>query len=82
MNLKEELMLDFSVNIPRIIVAGDLAIVDNVKRIVMMTENQIIVHNGSKYTSVEGDKLVIKELREERMYISGDLEQIRFFSTL
>ena len=82
MSVKDELLYDFSLNLPRVVISGNIGIIDNVKRIVMLSNEQIIVHNGSKYTSAEGHNLIIKELRDERMLISGELEQIRFFKTL
>lgn len=82
MSVKDELMLDFLLNVPRIVICSDMTIIDNVKRIVRFSENQIIVHNGSCYTSAEGKGLTIKELGEERMIIKGELETVRFFETL
>lgn len=82
MSVKDELMFDFSVNVPRLMICGDMVIVDNVKRIVLFSEEQIIVHNGRCYTSAEGRGLLIKELGEERMIIKGGLEAVRFFETL
>ena len=82
MSVKEELLYDFSLNMPRIVMGGNITIIDNVRRIVMFTENQIIVHTGEKYISVQGKALIIKELREERMLITGEPEQISFFKTL
>ena len=82
MSVKDELMLDFSVNIPRIIICGDMTIADNVKRIVVFTDTQIVVHNGSCYISINGKRLFIKELGEERMIIKGELETVQFLETL
>ena len=82
MSVKDELLFDFSFNMPRVLVSGNIAIIDNVKRVVLFSEEQIIVHNGKLYTSAEGNNLTIKELREERMLIAGGLEQIRFFERL
>ena len=82
MSVKEELIYDFSVSIPRVITAGNIAIIDNVIRIVAFSETQIIVHTGKKYISAEGKGLMIRELKEERMMITGELEQISFFETL
>lgn len=82
MSVKDELILDFALNIPRLIVCGDMVIIDNVKRIVVFSETQIVVHNGSCYTSVNGKRLVIKELGEERIILKGELENVQFFETL
>ena len=82
MSIKEELLYDFSVNMPRVIMGGNITIIDNVRRIVVFSETQIIVHTGEKYISAEGKSLIVKELKEERMLITGELEQISFFEIL
>lgn len=82
MSVKDELLFDFSVNMPRVLACGNVTIIDNVKRIVLFSPEQIIVHTGKKYISADGKELTIRELKEERMLIAGELEQIRFFETL
>ncbi len=82
MSVKDELAFDFSISIPRIVICGEMVVADNVKRIVVFTDTNVVVHNGSCYTSMEGKGLVIKELGEERMIIKGELETVRFFETL
>ncbi len=82
MSVRDEILFDFAVNIPRLMVGGNLCIVDNVKRIVVFDICQIIVHNGKRYTAIEGKNLIVNELKEERMIIAGEVEQIRFFDTL
>ena len=82
MTIKDELLFDFAVNMPRVLVSGNTAILDNVKKLVLLSDSQIIVHNGKRYTSLIGKKLVIKELKDERMLITGDMEQVQFYGTL
>ena len=82
MSVKDEIVLEFSINIPRLLICGDMVIVDNVKRIVVFTDTQIVVHNGRCYTSMDGRRLMIQELGEERMIIKGELEAVHFFETL
>jgi sporulation protein YqfC len=82
MSIKDELVFDFAVNIPRLVICGDMVIIDNVKRIAVFSDTGIIVHNGTCYTSIEGERLTIKELGEERMIIKGELETVQFFETL
>lgn len=80
--MKAELLFDFAINMPRVLISGNTAILDNVKKLVLLSENQIIVHNGQRFTSVTGKDLVIKELRDERMLITGDMEQLQFYGAL
>lgn len=82
MTIKEELLFDFAVNMPRVLLSGNTAILDNVKKIVLLSQEQIIVHNGQRFTSVTGKGLTIKELKDERMLITGDMEQLQFYGTL
>lgn len=82
MSIKDELVFDFAVNIPRLVICGDMVIIDNVKRIAVFSDTGIIVHNGTCYISIEGERLTIKELGEERMIIKGELETVQFFETL
>ena len=82
MTIKDELLFDFAINMPRAIVSGKTVILDNVKKLVLLSNTQIIVHNGQRFTSVIGDGLIIKELKDERMLITGEVEQLQFYGTL
>lgn len=78
MSIKEELLFDFALNMPRVLVTGKTTVLDNVKKVMLLTDSQIVVFNGQKYTSVTGDGFVITELKEGRMLVSGEVEEIRF----
>ena len=81
MDVREELLFDFAVNMPRVLVTGKTIVIDNVRKIMMFTDTQIVVYSGQKYTAVTGSNFVITKLREERMLVSGEVEEIRFFKT-
>lgn len=82
MSIREELLFDFAVNMPRILVTGETTVLDNVKKVMMLTDTQIVVFNGQKYTSISGHGFVMTRLKEERMLVSGEVEEIRFFKAL
>ena len=82
MSIKEELLFDFALNMPRVLVTGETNVLDNVKRVMLLTDEQIVVFNGWKYTSVKGRGFVITQLKEGRMLVSGEVEEIRFFASL
>lgn len=82
MSVRDELLFDFSLKMPRVIVSGNIVIVDHVKRIVMYSSKRIVLHNGKRYTWIEGKDLIIKELKDERVLITGEPEQFRFLETL
>lgn len=79
MNIIDEMIYDFGINMPRILVSGKTAIIDNIKKVVLISENNIIVDNGKRYTSVIGSDLVINQLGEERMQITGNINMVEFY---
>lgn len=82
MSIREELLFDFSVNMPRILVTGKTTVLDNVKKVMLLTDGEIVVFNGQRYTAVKGHGFVITQLKEERMLVAGEVEEIRFFTAL
>jgi len=79
MVLKEEFLFDFGINMPRILVSGNCAVIDNIKKIEMLTCEQIVVLNGKKYTAIFGKDLIVKSLSDERMLITGEVEKVEFY---
>ena len=79
MSIKEELLFDFAVNMPRILVTGRTTVLDNVKKVMLLTDREITVFNGQRYTSLTGHGFVITQLKDERMLVAGEVEEIRFF---
>ena len=79
MSLKEELLLDFDLRMPRILVNGTQGIIDNVKRLVLLSDESIIVSCGKQYVSVRGRRLSITFLEDERMFIKGTIEAAEFY---
>ena len=61
---------------------GKTTVLDNVKKVMLLTDREIVVFNGRRYTSLSGHDFVITELKEERMLVSGEVEEIRFFEAL
>lgn len=81
MRLKEEFLFDFSEKMPRILVSGNIAVIDSVKRTELVTGEQIITRSGGRHMAVSGVNLVIRELADERMMIEGRIDEIRFYNT-
>lgn len=79
MGIKDELLFDFSINMPRILVSGRTGVIDHVKKLVMVSQKSIIADTGSMFTVVNGDDLVINQLDEERMLITGYISTIEFY---
>lgn len=82
MSIKEELLFDFGISMPRIVIGGNIIIIDYVKRIAGYSDEQILLHNGKQYICICGNSLVLKEIRNERVLITGELEEVGFFETL
>ena len=82
MTIREELLFDFAVNMPRVLVTGETTVVDNVKKLLVMTDRQVVVSNGRRSASISGHGFVVTKLKEERMLIAGEVDEIRFFKTL
>ena len=82
MTIKDDILFDFAVNMPRVLVSGRTAVLDNVRKLMLLTDSEIVVFNGQRYTSVTGEDFVVTELKEERMLVSGEVNEIRFFKTL
>ena len=82
MSVREELLFDFAINMPRLLVSGQTTVLDNVRKVMLLTDSEIVVFSGAKYTSLKGRGFVITQLKEGRMLVSGEVEEIRFFSSL
>ncbi|MCI8630820.1 MAG: hypothetical protein HFG67_00930 [Firmicutes bacterium] len=81
MSLKEEFIFDFAVKMPRILVSGNAAVLDNIQKVVLISGDQIIINSGKRFTAVAGRNLEIRELADQRMYIEGEIDEIRFYGT-
>lgn len=80
MGIDMDLLCDFSINVPRVIVSGNYAILDNVNRILSFTEKGLVADTGSKYTAVNGLDIQIKDLKDSRLILTGQIISIEFFS--
>ena len=82
MTIKDEILFDFAINMPRVLVTGRTTVLDNVKKLMLLTDSQIVVFNGQRYTSITGEDFVVTQLKEERMLVAGEVKEIRFFKAL
>jgi sporulation protein YqfC len=77
----DEMIYDFSVNLPRILVGGKTAVLDNVKKLIIVTEANVVADCGGGYISLWGSKLSIKHLSEGRIIVSGKIKQVEFYGS-
>lgn len=82
MTIKNELIFDFDMTMPRILIGGNTAVIDNVKKIVMLSDHSITVDNGKSFTTITGDRFVIQEIQNGRMLIEGEIAGVEFYKTL
>ena len=78
-DMKDELLFDFSVNSSRVLITDKLALIDNVYRIVDFTDTLLIIQNGkSSYTSLKGRELSISSFQSSRIICSGHIDSVEF----
>ena len=79
MAIDSDLLLDFSINIPRIIISNKHAIIDNVKSIESFTDQGIVANTGKQFTVVNGENLILKNLNDGRIFLTGNINSVEFF---
>lgn len=79
MFVMDELIFDFSVNLPRVLVGGKTGVLDHVKQLLIVTDNNIVAKYGSGYISLSGSDLFIRQLSDERVVVSGEIKTIELF---
>ena len=81
MKLIEEMSYDLDFNDPKLIISEKLAVIENVKAIVMISETSLTVLCGTTHVTVTGSDFVTKEIFEGRLLIEGKIQGIEFFSS-
>ncbi len=79
MSFREEMLLDFDLRAPRILADGRSGIIDNVKSLILLTEDAVIADCGKRFISVRGTRLTITFLEDERMFLEGNIEAVEFY---
>lgn len=80
MSVFDEVFYDFELHMSRTLISGRLAIIDNVKKLVLVSDSHIIVDNGKEFTAISGEGLMVKELGEERLQIIGIIKKLELYS--
>lgn len=79
MFVADELFYDFSVNLPRVLIGGKTGVLDHVKKLLIVTEANIVANCGAGHISLHGKNLTIKQLSDERVIVSGDIETVELY---
>ena len=80
MKLIDEMKYDMDFNSPKVALARGLAVIENVKSIVMISETSLTVKCGDDYVSVNGSDFVLKEIFEGRLLIEGNIQGAEFYN--
>ena len=78
MKLIEEMVYDLDFSMPRVIITGRTAILENIKSIEMISERSLTVSSRYGYTTVTGEDFIMKEIGEGRIIIEGSIERVEF----
>ena len=94
MEFFEEMVRDMDLRRPRVIVTDEMAVLENVANIVMLSEHAVTVSHGLSgrranaarkghpvFTTITGNGLVIKEICEGRLLIGGKIQRAEFFQS-
>lgn len=79
MDIDMDLLFDFSLNLPRIVVSSNLVIIDNVKSIISFSDKGLVVDTGAKFTTVNGEEIKIKNLKDDRVIVLGKINSVEFY---
>lgn len=81
MEFFEEMVREMNLRKPRIVITDEIAVLENVAAIVMLSETAVTVSHGKKYTTIAGSGLMIKEICEGRILIGGEIQRAEFFQS-
>ncbi len=82
MKLLNEMTFDFDIRGPRIIASARSAVIDNVRNIILISDESVTVDTGKFYVTVKGRDFVISEIWEGRLELEGTIAGIEFYQTL
>ena len=70
---------DFDIRAARINISGSVAVIDNVKKIIIMSDTNIAVDHGRGQLSLYGTQLNAEYIYDGRMRVRGKFEGVEFF---
>lgn len=82
MKILNEMTFDFDITGPKIIASAKAAVVDNITKVLLISDESVTVETGRFYVTVKGRGFVIGEIREGRLELEGNIEGIEFYQTL
>lgn len=82
MKILNEMSFDFDITGPKVIASAKAAVIDNIKKIILIGDDSITVDTGRFFVTVKGRNFVISEIWEGRLELEGNVEGIEFYQTL
>lgn len=82
MKFYEEISLDFDVLSPKVTANTRVAVIENVRKVIQISDTAVTVDAGRFYVSVKGKGFKVGELMEGRMELAGIIQSIEFYRTL
>ena len=74
----DEIVNDFGVKMPRVLISGKYAIVDSAKKIYVLSEDIVTLETSEGYISILGEALSVETLCDERIELKGDFSGVEF----
>ena len=81
MKLLNEMTFDFDITGPKIIASARAAVVENITKVIMLSDESVTVDTGKFYVTVKGRDFIISEIWEGRLELEGTIEGIEFYQT-
>lgn len=82
MKILNEISFDFDIKGPKIIASARTAIIENIQKIMFISDESITVDTGKFFVTVKGRDFIISEIWEGRLELEGSIEGIEFYQTL
>ncbi len=79
MKLINEIAFDFDVTGPKITASEKAAVIENVDKVVLISDTSVTVDTGRFFVTVRGNGFVIGEIWEGRMELEGEIQGIEFY---
>lgn len=74
----DEIVNDFGVKVPRVLISGKYAMIDSVKKIYVLSEDIVTLETSEGYISILGENLSVETLCDERIELKGDFSGVEF----
>ena len=71
-----EILGDFGVKMPRVLISGNHAVVDSVKKIYVLSCDVVTLETPEGYISILGDDICVETLCDERIELCGSFRGV------